>query len=33
MENRCDALLHNNYWIAFIELKVQKRNWIKRAVG
>ena len=32
MENRCDALLHNNYWIAFIELKVQKRNWIKRAV-
>lgn len=32
MENRCDALLHNNYWIAFIELKVQKRNWIKHAV-
>lgn len=32
MENRCDALLHNNYWIAFIELKAQRRNWIKRAV-
>ena len=32
MENRCDALLHNSYWIAFIELKVQRSGWIKRAV-
>lgn len=32
MENRCDAMLHNEDYIIFIELKVQGRDWIKHAV-
>ena len=32
MENRCDALLHNDEYIIFIELKDKKDDWIKLAV-
>lgn len=32
MENRCDAMLHNENYIIFVELKVQDKDWIKRAV-
>lgn len=32
MDFRCDALLHNDYMIAFIELKNQRSGWIKHAV-
>lgn len=31
-ENRCDAILHNNDNIIFVELKNQRNNWIKHAV-
>lgn len=32
MENRCDAMLHNDDNIVFVELKVQAKDWIKHAV-
>lgn len=32
MENRCDAMLHNDEYIIFIELKDQNKDWIKHAV-
>jgi hypothetical protein len=32
MENRCDAMLHNVENIIFVELKIQRLNWIKHAV-
>ncbi|WP_298454804.1 hypothetical protein [uncultured Prevotella sp.] len=32
MENRCDAMLHNDEYIVFIELKDQGKEWIKHAV-
>ncbi len=32
MENRCDAMLHNDIYVIFVELKDQTKNWIKRAV-
>ena len=31
-ENRCDAMLHNDKCLVFVELKSQMRNWIKYAV-
>ena len=32
MENRCDAMLHNEDYLVFIELKDLKKNWIQHAV-
>lgn len=32
MENRCDAMLHNDDYIVFIELKDQGKDWIRHAV-
>lgn len=32
MENRCDAMLHNEDNIIFIELKDQEKHWISHAV-
>ena len=32
MENRCDAMLHNEKYIIFVELKNQRQDWIKHAV-
>lgn len=33
MENRCDAMLYNNNYIVFVELKDQLRDWIQHAVN
>lgn len=32
MEHRCDAILHNEDNIIFVELKEQRKDWIKDAV-
>lgn len=32
MDYRCDAMLHNEDYIVFVELKNQRENWIKHAV-
>ncbi len=32
MENRCDAMLYNDSYLVFVELKDQKQNWIQHAV-
>lgn len=32
MENRCDAMLHNEDYVVFVELKNQGSNWIRHAV-
>jgi len=32
MENRCDAMLHNEDYIIFVELKDKRDNWIRDAV-
>lgn len=32
MENRCDAMLHNEDYIIFIELKDQRKSYIKHTV-
>lgn len=32
LENRCDAMLHNEKYIIFVELKNQRQEWIKHAV-
>lgn len=32
MENRCDALLHNEEYVIYVELKDQARDWIGHAV-
>lgn len=32
MENRCDAMLHNDDYIVFVELKDERMDWIKHAV-
>lgn len=33
MDNRCDAMLHNDENIIFVELKDQRGNWIEHAVN
>lgn len=33
MESRCDAMLHNDENIIFVELKDQRENWIEHAVN
>ncbi len=32
MENRCDAMLHNEKYIIFVELKKQQDRWIQHAL-